>query len=359
MKSFHSLKRMARRLGLGLVTASLALSVQAEQKDSFSIAWTIYAGWVPWQYAEDSGIMKKWADKYDISVDIVQVNDYIESINQYTAGQFDGVVATSMDALSIPAASGLDTTALIVGDYSNGNDGIVAKDGETVKDLDDTTIHLVELSVSHYLLAQALESVGLRERDVSLVNISDADLVSAFQTDDVRTVVTWNPLLNEVESMPGVKRLWDSSKIPGHIKDLTVVNTRTLADNPRLGKALTGAWFETMGILGADSEAGREARAAVAKLVGTDRAGYELQLAGMKMFWEPAGSVAFINSEGAFEAMDQVRRFSFKHGLLGQGADSPDFVGIEFPDGTVRGNEGNVKLRFNDDYMQMAADGKL
>ena len=53
----------------------------------------------------DSGIMKKWADKYGIEVEIVQINDYIESINQYTAGDFDGCSMTNMDALTIPAAA--------------------------------------------------------------------------------------------------------------------------------------------------------------------------------------------------------------------------------------------------------------
>ncbi|MBC7184708.1 MAG: ABC transporter substrate-binding protein, partial [Marinobacter sp.] len=218
----RDLHKFGKRLAAGLFTASLGMGAMAQEKDSFSIAWTIYAGWVPWQYAEDYGIMKKWADKYDIEVDIVQVNDYIESINQYTAGQFDGVVATSMDGLSIPAASGVDTTALIVGDYSNGNDGLVSKDAESIADLEGETVHLVELSVSHYLLVRALNTVGLEERDISVVNISDADLVSAFQTDDVRHVATWNPLLAEVEAYPGATKLFDSSEIPGHIKDLTL-----------------------------------------------------------------------------------------------------------------------------------------
>jgi len=352
-------RNLCKPLVAGVLAAALSPAAMAEEKDSFSIAWTIYAGWVPWQYAEDSGIMKKWADKYDIEVDIVQVNDYIESINQYTAGQFDGVVATSMDGLSIPAASGFDTTALIVGDYSNGNDGLVSKDATSIEELEGETVHLVELSVSHYLLARALESVGLSERDLDVVNISDADLVSAFQTDDVRHVATWNPLLSEVESYPGATKLFDSSQIPGHIKDLTLVSTETLKDNPKLGKALVGAWYETMSILESDSEKGQEARAHLGELSGTDQAGYEAQLAGMKMFWEPQMSVDFINSDEAYEAMDSVRQFSFDKGLLGQGAMSPDFVGIEFPDGTVMGDSGNVKLRFNDDYMQMAADGEI
>jgi len=350
---------LSKRLAAAVFAASLSTGAFAQEKDSFSIAWTIYAGWVPWQYAEDQGIMKKWADKYDIQVDIVQVNDYIESINQYTAGQFDGVTATSMDGLAIPSASGIDTTALIVGDYSNGNDGLVSKDATSIDGLEDETVYLVELSVSHYLLARALASVGLEERDLSVMNISDADLVSAFQTDDVRHVATWNPLLTEVESFPGATKLFDSSQIPGHIKDLTLVKTETLAANPKLGKALVGAWYETMSILESDTPEGEDARAFLGELSGTDQQGYEAQLAGMKMFWEPQMSVDFINSEEAFAAMDSVRQFSFDKGLLGQGAMSPDFVGIEFPDGTIMGDEGNVKLRFNDDYMAMGAAGEL
>nr|BBJ05553.1 ABC transporter substrate-binding protein [Marinobacter nauticus] len=352
-------RTFTKRLAAGLMTASLSMGALAQEKDSFSIAWTIYAGWVPWQYAEDFGIMKKWADKYDIEVDIVQVNDYIESINQFTAGQFDAVVATSMDGLSIPAASGIDTTALIVGDYSNANDGLVSKDAKSIEDLKGETVHLVELSVSHYLLVRALDTVGLEERDIRVVNISDADLVSAFQTNDVRHVATWNPLLTEVANYPGATALFDSSQIPGHIKDLTLVNTKTLEDNPKLGKAMVGAWYETMSILASDSEQGQEARAFLGEISGTDQAGYEAQLAGMKMFWKPENSVEFIRSDEAREAMDSVRQFSFDKGLLGQGAMSPDFVGIEFPDGSIMGDSSNVKLRFNDSYMQMAADGEI
>ena len=75
--------------------ATLSLPVHAEQKDQFNVCWTIYAGWMPWEYAQAEGIVDKWAKKYDISIDVTQINDYVESINQYTAGQFDG--CTMMD----------------------------------------------------------------------------------------------------------------------------------------------------------------------------------------------------------------------------------------------------------------------
>ena len=124
----------ATALSIG-VLASGALPAMAQEKTDFKLAWSIYVGWMPWGYLEDSGIMDKWADKYGITVDIVQINDYVESINQYTAGEFDGVSATNMDTLSIPSGGGVDTTALIIGDYSNGNDAVILKGEGTLADL--------------------------------------------------------------------------------------------------------------------------------------------------------------------------------------------------------------------------------
>ena len=107
------------------MSLAFATTAPAQERTDFRVAWSIYVGWMPWGYLEDSGIMDKWAEKYGIDVEIVQINDYVESINQYTAGAFDGVTATNMDTLSIPSGGGVDTTALIVGDYSNGNDAVI------------------------------------------------------------------------------------------------------------------------------------------------------------------------------------------------------------------------------------------
>jgi NitT/TauT family transport system substrate-binding protein len=47
-------------------------------------------------------------------------------------------------------------------------------------------VYLPELSVSHYLLVRGLEKAGLQEKDVTVVNTSDADIVSAFGTSGVQ-----------------------------------------------------------------------------------------------------------------------------------------------------------------------------
>ena len=343
--------------GATALSLSLAAPVLAQEKTEFRVAWSIYVGWMPWGYLDESGIMDKWADKYGIDVEIVQINDYVESINQYTAGAFDGVSATNMDTLSIPAGGGVDTTALIVGDFSNGNDAVILKGEGELADLAGKPVNLVELSVSHYLLARALDSAGLKEADLaSVINTSDADMIAAFATDDVEAVVTWNPLVSTIMEDPNAKKLFDSSDIPGEIIDLMVVNTEVLEANPDFGKAMTGAWYEVMSLMAAGDEA---VLTAMAEASGTDLEGYKAQLASTEMFYDPADAVAFTSGAELPSTMVSVAEFLFDKGILGEGAPSADFVGVAYPDGSTTGDPDNVKFRFDTTYMQMAADGAL
>jgi len=265
---------------------------------------------------------------------------------------------TNMDALTIPAAGGVDSTALIVGDFSDGNDGVVLKGKKTLADIVGQQVNLVELSVSHYLLARGLGSIGLAESDITVVNTSDADMVAAYATPDVTAVVTWNPLLSEILEMPDSYKVFDSSQIPGEIIDMLVINTETLAANPALGKALVGAWYEIMGAMSGDSDAAVAARGAMGAASGTDLAGYDAQLLNTAMFYQPAEALKLVNSSQLPKTMQYVAEFSFAHGLLGEGAPDAGFIGIEMPAGTF-GDKGNIKLRFDPTYMQLAADGKL
>ncbi len=314
---------------------------------------------MPWPYADQAGIVDKWAEKYGITIDIVQVNDYVESVNQYTAGQLDGVTVANMDALTIPAAGGKDTSAIIVGDYSNGNDGVLLKGTSDLAAIKGRQVYLVELSVSHYLLARALESVGLKMTDVQTVNTSDADIAGAFTADDITAAVAWNPQLTAMKEVPGASLVFSSADIPGEILDLLVVDTKTLEANPNLGKALAGIWYETMAIMVRDDEEGAAARAAMAQLAGTTPEVFEGQLATTFLYSDPAAAVAATSDPALIETMTKVRDFSFAQGLFGQGAGTADVIGMSFPGGKTLGDVDNITLRFDPTFMQMAVDGEL
>ena len=344
-----------------LMAASCSPSADkaAEPRTEFNIGWSIYAGWMPWPYAQQSGIVKKWADKYGLKINFVQVNDYVESVNQYTAGKLDGVTVANMDALTIPAAGGKDTSAIIVGDYSNGNDGILLKNAASLADIKGRQVYLVELSVSHYLLARGLESIKMPLTAVKTVNTSDADIVGAYSAPEVTAAVAWNPQLTTMKATAGTKEVFSSADIPGEILDLMVVDTATLKANPNLGKALAGIWYETTALMQRQDAEGKAARAAMAKLAGSTPEAFDGQLKTTFLYADPKAAVAATSSPALITTMTRVRDFSYSKGLFGQGAKSADAVGMAFPGGKTLGDANHVTLRFDDSFMQMAADGKL
>ncbi|MFN7973351.1 MAG: putative urea ABC transporter substrate-binding protein [Acidobacteriota bacterium] len=346
-------------LAITVLFSLLPAPASAQAKTKVQIAWSIYVGWMPWPYAAEAGILKKWGDKYGVDIELVQL-DYIPSIEAYVGGKVAGCLMTNMEALDMPAAGGIDSTVIIMGDFSNGNDGVLLRGGTTVKDLKGKPVNLVELSVSHYLLVRALEQNQMKESDVKIVNTSDSDIAPTFLADPkIPSIVTWNPLLMQARQAKGANLVFDSSKIPGEIMDLMVVKTDVLQKNPGLAKALAGAWYETMTLMSAKGAATDKAIAAMAEKGGSTLAEFKAQLETTQMYYKPADASAFCKSDKLKTTMDSVRKFCASHKLLGNNVSDPDVVGIALPGGAVLGKKENVKLRFTTEYMDMAAAGGL
>lgn len=354
-----ALKNIVVFLLVVVVLCAGLTSTTLHAKPTFKIAWSIYVGWMPWDYANYSGILKKWADSYGIDIQLVRM-DYVPSIEAYVAKQVDGCVMTNMECLDMPATSGIDSTAIIIGDYSNGNDALLVRDNLQVKGLKGKEVILAELTVSHYMLARCLEMNGMRESDVQVVNVSDSEIGPVFisQTSQ-KAVVTWNPIVMQIAQTPGVTKIFSSAQIPAEILDLMVVNTETLKKHPELGKALTGAWYEVMNIMRQSGEVADKAMGVMAKSSGCSLTEFKSQLKTTAMYYDPNYAVKFVTSSDIKSKMEFVRQFCFKHGLLGEGAASVNVVGIQYPDGSVQGDSKRVTFRFVDTYMKMAAAGTL
>lgn len=342
-----------------LVFAAGAFAQSSKSKTgatpTFKVAWSHYVWWEPWEYARHAGIIDKWAKKYGIKIVLSPPLTYVNSISQYVTGQYDACVMTNMDALISPAMGGIDSTALIMGDTSHGNDGVVTKDEKTFAELKGKSVFLAVGSVSHYLLARGLDKAGMKERELKLLNTEEDKIATVFQSDPKGIVVTWNPFLMEVRNMKGAKQIFDSSQIPGEIQDLMIVRTNT---PDSLKKALVGAWFETMAILAKRDETGKKAIAYMAKFSAATVAEFEAQVKTTNVFYTPKAAVDFTTSPKMEEIMELVRSFCFERGLL-EGAKSKDAVGIQFPNGKILGDAKKVKLRFDATFMKLAAEGKL
>ncbi len=354
-----------KRYRFGLILFGLLWWPAAAQKPSFTVGWSIYAGWTPYHYMAKSGVLRKWADKYNVAIR-AQRFDYAPSLEAFVARNIDACVMTNMDALSMPAASGVATTSILVGDYSNGNDAVVARAGLALKDLAGKKILLVQKTVSEYLFERAMKIAGLdaERRRVRLINASDSDIVAAFLADtSVAAAVTWKPLVSQILEKKGTVSLFDSSRIPGEILDLTVVRSEVLdrADGAgqRFAKALAGAWYETMARMSAGGAAGDKVLAVIAEGSADTLASYKEQIGTTRMFYTPQSAVDF-SASADFKAKNSlVRQFCFERGMLGAVTKSADDIAIRYPDGSVQGRQDRVRLRFDSTYMALAAKGAL
>src|SRR5579863_3019692 len=220
---------------------------------------------------------------------------------------------TNMEALDMPAASGVPTTVILVGDYSNGNDALLVRGGLQIKDLAGRKMLLVEKTVSEYLFDRALTLNSMRDEisHVRMINTSDADIQSAFLSHpSVSAVLTWKPMLSQLAQQRGISSLFNSSQIPGEILDLTVVRTEVL-DRPdgsgqKFAKALAGAWYEMMGVMSAQGPAADKVLSEIAEGSGDTLTSYKEQLSTTKMFFQPQAATQFGKSPDLKQKMALV-----------------------------------------------------
>jgi NitT/TauT family transport system substrate-binding protein len=356
------LRYLARVSGLILLAGSL---YAAGTPPAFTVGWSVYVGWNPYQYMARSGLLKRWADKYNVAIK-VQRFDYAPSLDAFVAKNIDACTMTNMEALDMPAAAGIDTTAVVVGDYSNGNDAVLVRHNLTLSQIPGKRVLLVQKTVSQYLFerAFALNNLAGELTRVKYVNTSDSDIAGAFLSDTSQdVVVTWKPLVSQILKGKGITNIFDSAKIPGEILDLLVVRTEVLnrpdGSGQRFAKAVVGAWYELLGQMAKPGAEGDKVLASIAEASQDTLPSYKEQLSTTHMFYAAQSALEMTASAQLKKTMELVRQFCALHGLLGSKTSSADDVAIRFPDGTIEGKPDRVRLRFESSYMQMAAAGKL
>ncbi|MEM9079497.1 MAG: ABC transporter substrate-binding protein [Verrucomicrobiota bacterium] len=211
-------------------------SVQAEP---LKIGYSDWPGWVAWEV----GIKKGWFEELGVEVEFEWM-DYVASMEAYGAGKLDAVSMTNGDAL-VTGATAKPSVCIIINDYSNGNDMLVAKPGiESIKDLKGKKIALEEGFVPHLLVLKGLEAAGMSEADVEIVNTPTDETPSVLASGKVDAICAWQPssgtALKEVE---GSKPIYTSKEVPGLIYDCLFVSSESLKDRKDDWAKVVSVWY--------------------------------------------------------------------------------------------------------------------
>jgi NitT/TauT family transport system substrate-binding protein len=272
-------KRIRACVLLTLATAvqSLLFSHSASAQPLI-VGYSDWPGWVAWEVA----IEKDWFAEAGVDVEF-EWFDYAASMEAFAAGQLDAVLMTNGDTL-VTGSTGAQSVMMLVGDYSNGNDMVVAAPGiNSVADLKGKRIGVEIGFVGHLLLLDALESAGLTEADVELVNVPTNETPQVLASRDVDAIVAWQPSSGQtLDRVPGSKAIYTSADQPGLIYDVLAVSPRSYYSSRDEWSKVIDVWYRVVDYI-LDPATKDDAVSIMAARVGLTPEQYAPLLAGTRL----------------------------------------------------------------------------
>jgi NitT/TauT family transport system substrate-binding protein len=263
---------------LAAATLALALSSTLRAAEPLKIGYSDWPGWIAWEVA----IQKGWFKEAGVDVEFVWM-EYVPSMDALAAGKLDATGMTNGDALSY-GANGSKNICILANDYSDGNDMIIAKPGiGSVKELKGKKIGVEVNFVDHLLILKALELNGLKESDVTLVNVATNDTPQALASGQVDAIGCWHPISGQaLKLVPGSKPVFTSKDVPGLIYDCLYVTPASLASRKADWQKVVSVWPRVVAYVN-DPKTQDDALGYMAKRVGITAAEYKAIMGGTKL----------------------------------------------------------------------------
>jgi NitT/TauT family transport system substrate-binding protein len=275
MLGCSSAKQSASEKPAPAAEAKEAAAVPKKAAEPLRIGYSDWPGWVAWEI----GIQKKWFEEEGLNVEFKWF-EYVPSMEAFSAGKVDAVTMTNGDAL-VTGSSGAPSVAILLNDYSNGNDMVVARPGITsMPALKGKKVGVEVGFVSHLLLIKALQTAGLTDKDIEIVNVPTDQTPQLLKSGNVDAVVAWQPNSGQaLADVAGSKAIFTSADVPGLIYDVLAVNPRSLSERRAEWKKVVRVWFRIADFL-EKPENLDEAATIMAARVGMEPAKYKTLMKG-------------------------------------------------------------------------------
>jgi NitT/TauT family transport system substrate-binding protein len=214
--------------------AAATLLPAAAPAETLKVAYNQWAGFTPVFVAQEKGFFTEAG----VTVELVPFPGPGDSLAPLIAGHLDVSLTTPDNVVVLNATADADIKAIYLLDASEGADALVAREGiGSMSDLKGRRVATTVGEVNHLLLLKALESAGLRESDVQLVDMNPDDAGAAFLAGAVDAAVTWEPWVSQAVAAGG-SRIFTSADAPNLLLDVVAVSQATIDRKPEALKAL-------------------------------------------------------------------------------------------------------------------------
>jgi NitT/TauT family transport system substrate-binding protein len=243
------IKKILSLRSLLAACAALALFTGRATAEPLKIAYSDWPGWIAWEI----GIQKGWFKEAGVEVEFLWF-DYVASMDAYVSGNVDAVCMTNGDAL-VTGATGKPSVGIILNDFSNGNDMVVAAPGiNSMADLKGKKIGLEVGFVPHLLALTGLEMSGVSESEVEIINTPTNETPQVLSSGAVSAISAWQPNSGEaLKAVGGSKPIFTSADAPGIIYDLLYVSPESLEGKRAEWKKVTKVWYRIVAFMQNDA----------------------------------------------------------------------------------------------------------
>jgi NitT/TauT family transport system substrate-binding protein len=263
-------------LGACLASAAALIPFTAQAVETMKIGTVVWAGYAPFYVADELDLYKA----HDLKVELQFFNDPALIPPAMVGGALDGGMLT-YDQVIGSVAKGLKHRVVMPIDFSNGGDAIVAdKSIASVTDFKGKKVGFNPLSPSDFLLAYALKSNGMTEKDIIPVNMTPEAIPGAMASGSLPVGVTYEPNVSQILGMPGDKFhvVFSSKDAPGLITDVLVFDENVIAKQPEQIKALMAGYLDGLAYMQSNPD---EAAAIIGKVLGVSAAEAKEQMSGV------------------------------------------------------------------------------
>ena len=248
----------ARRRWLGaLVAGSLLpwLAACGEPDAPQNVGTIVFPGYELLFLARETGLL---ASDQARLVELLSSTDNLRLMEE---GRLDAATLTVDEVLGL-RSRGVDLRIVAVLDISDGADAVMARAGiSTLQALKGARVGVEDSAMGAVMFDALLSAAGLHLEDVTKVPITADQAVSAFQSELVDVVVTFEPWVAQLEGL-GAVRLFDSTRIPDRVVDVLAVKADVIERRGAAVRHLVAAHFSALGRFQADAASASRVMAA-------------------------------------------------------------------------------------------------
>ncbi len=208
-------------------------------EEKIKMAINPWPGYGYFYLAEEIGLF----EEEKLPLELVRFDSLADGQRAYIHGRVDALASTIVETVQASQWSGRPLSVLLVTDYSNGGDVIVAQKAlPDVRALKGQRVGCEAGSLGIYVLKRALEKNRLTLEDVTVVNVEPGEAEAAFQSGQIDAYVSYPPYSVELMQQDHIEQIFSTAEIPFEVIDIVSVESAVLRKYPDFRRRLHSVW---------------------------------------------------------------------------------------------------------------------